>query len=181
MKETSKRLWLAFLWIALSVASLFISVVSYAQPDGQRTSYAIQDLVDGERFSKEVLYQYTGKLKIGMGTWVLTLLCVLGVAAIVAALVGIAIMSRQKPVKWPYVLTVFGVVGTAIPAALILLATLISVGAFPGTIVPGVYPIVTPLAVILCLIIVVRERKRVRRAHAAMKQNVFIRRGGDLY
>lgn len=180
MKRKNLKLWIAFVWIVLSVLSLFVSVVSYAQPGESRKTYALQHLLDGESFSHEVLYQYNGSLKVAIGSWVLTLLCVLGVAAIIAALVGIAVMSKQRPVKWPFVLTLFGVIGTAIPALLILLATLVSIGSFPGTISPGIYPIITPFAVLLCLIIVIQERKRVKLAHQTASRSGLLRKGGDL-
>lgn len=182
MKERKKNagLWIALVWLLLGVFSMFVSVVSYTTPAGVKTRYAIQDLIDGQRFSQEVLRQYTGSFKLEIGSWALTLLCVLAVCAIVSALLGILILSKQRPARWPFVMTVLGVVGTAIPALLILFAALLSASAFPGKIAPGVYPIVTPVAVLLCLLLVTRERKRVARATAAANENSYLQRGGDL-
>lgn len=180
MKKENTWLWIALLWIGISVFSMFIGVVSYTTPDGVKTTYALQDLIGGESFSKEVLYQYTGGFKVRIGTWALTLLCILAVGAILSALLGILIMSKQKPVRWPFVMTVLGVVGTAIPALLILVATVVSASSFPGRIAPGFYPIVTPIAVLLCLFLVIKERKRIAKANAVVRANAFIRPGGDL-
>ncbi len=93
------QLWVALLWIVVSIFSLFIGVISYTSPNGTKTTYALQDLINGERFSKEVLYQYTGSFRLTIGAWVLTLLCALAAAAILSALIGILIMSKQKPVR----------------------------------------------------------------------------------
>lgn len=179
-KKGNTGLWLALLWLTISIFSMFIGVVSYTTPDGVKTTYALQDLIGGERFSREVLYQYTGGFKVRIGTWALTLLCILAVGAILSALLGILIMSKQKPVRWPFVMTVIGVVGTAIPAILILVATVVSASSFPGRIAPGFYPIVTPIAVLLCLFLVIKERKRIAKANAVVRANAFIRPGGDL-
>ena len=179
-KKGNTWLWIALLWIAISIFSMFIGVVSYTTPAGVKTTYAIQDLINGVSFSKEVLYQYTGSFSIYIGTWALTLLCVLAICAILSALIGILIMSKQRPVRWPFVMTVIGVVGTSIPALLILFATVVSASSFPGRIAPGFYPIVTPVAVLLCLFIVIKERKRIAKANADIRENAYIRPGGDL-
>lgn len=179
-KTGNTLLWIALLWIAISIFSMFVGVVSYTTPGGVKTTYALQDLIIGDRFSKEVLYQYTGRLLIHIGTWALTLLCILAICAILSALTGILIMSKQKNVRWPFVMTVIGVAGTSIPALLILFATVISASSFPGRIALSFYPIVTPVTVSLCLFIVIKERKRIAKANADIKANVYIRRGGDL-
>lgn len=174
------QLWVALLWIVVSIFSLFIGVISYTSPNGTKTTYALQDLINGERFSKEVLYQYTGSFRLTIGDWVLTLLCALAAAAILFALIGILIMSKQKPVRWPFVMTVIGSVGTAIPSVAILVASLISASDFPGKITPGFYPILTPMAVVLCLAIVIKERKRIKQANRDIEKNAYLHPGGDL-
>lgn len=171
------------LWIAVSVLSMFISVVKYTKyyPTGKEvTVYAIQDLIDGTRFAHEVTYEYTGYV-IPIGEWVITALCILGVVAICAALIGIVILSKQRPVKWPYVMTMIGLVGTAIPSIVILFGVLLSVNYFPGTISCGFYPIVAPIATIICLFTVWRERRRVLAAQAAAEESKeLIYMAGDL-
>ena len=181
MEKQKERiwLWLAFLWIAISVLSMFISVISYTTEDGT-TRYAIQDLVDGKTFAKEVLSKYTGKIIVRIGSWALTLLCVVSVCAIAAALTGLMIMSKQRPVRWPFFMTLIGVIGTAIPALTILVATILSVKYFPGRISPGLYPIVTMFAVLFSLCIVIRERRRIKKSVADVKRNALIRPAGDL-
>lgn len=178
-KERS-RLGLALLWLGIGVVSLFVSVVSYTPPGGDKTTYAIQNLIDGETFSEEVLSQYNGSFRVDIGPWVLVALCVLAVAAIAAALVGILIMSKQRPIRWPFVMAVLGVIGTAIPSLAVFCAVVMSASYFPGVISPGVYPIVTLFATALCLCLIAKERKRIKEATAAQKGNAFIYKAGDL-
>lgn len=65
-------------------------------------------------------------------------------------------------------------------ALAVLCAVLASASNFPGKITPGFYPIVTPVATILCLCIVIRERKRIRKAVQTARKNAYIRPAGDL-
>lgn len=184
MKNKDKlRMLSPLLWIAVSVLSMFVSVIKYTKysPTGKLVhTYAIQNLLDGTRFADEVLSEYTG-YTVYIGKWFITALCVLGVAAICAALIGIVILSKQRPVKWPYVMTVFGLIGTAVPSIVIFIGVLLSVNYYPGTISCGFYPIVTPIAMIICLITVWRERRRVIAARAAAeKASSLIHMAGNL-
>ena len=165
-------------WIALSVVSMFLSAISYTPPDAERTTYALQDIIGGTNFYNEVLCEYTGPVLVDFGPWPLTVLCILAIASILAASVGIIILSRQRPTKWPYIMTLIGTVGTAIPSLLIFTAVLLSLRYFPGKISLGCYPIVTPIAMGLCLWIVVTERRRTMRAFK--NQSPYIHRAGDL-
>ena len=165
-------------WIALSVVSMFLSVISYTPPDAERTTYALQDIIGGTNFYDQVLSEYTGPILVEIGTWALTALCIMAIVSILAASVGIVILSRQRPTKWPYIMTIIGTVGTAIPSLLILTAVLASLHYYPGKISLGFYPIVTPIAMGLCLWIVVTERRRTMRA--LKNRSAYIHRAGDL-
>ena len=165
-------------WIVLSVASMFLSVISYTPPDAERTTYALQDIIGGTDFYNSVLSEYTGPIPVEIGTWALTALCILAIASILAASVGVVILSRQRPTKWPYIMTLIGTVGTAIPSLLIFASVFVSLHYFPGRIGLGFYPIVTPIAMGLCFWIVVAERHRTMRA--LKNQSSYIHRAGDL-
>lgn len=180
MKKENRWVLIALLWLCISVGSLFVGVISYTPPDGTRVTYAIGDLLRDDRFSQEVLRQYTGSFRLEIAPWVLTALCVLAVCAIAAALIGLLILSKQRSLRWPLVMTAVGAVGTAIPALIVLCASLLSASYFPGTITPGYYPIITPPSVALCLFLVAREQRRIKKAAAAAKENVYIHAAGDL-
>lgn len=171
---------ISLLCILLSVASLFVSVVIYRVPDNPK-SYAIQDMIDGETFTKEVMDQFQGKVLMQIDSWVLSVLCVLAALAILAALIGVIILSKQKPTTWPYVMTMIGLVGTAIPSVLLFILCLMSDDYFPHPITCGFYPIVTPIAMVISMITVTLERRRVKKAHMLQQRNsALIRPAGDL-
>lgn len=183
MKKVKETAWVlsSLLWILISVLSLFVSIISYQGEDGITVTYALQDLIVGDRFSREVLSQYTGEFHLAIGSWALTLLCVLAVAAILAAFVGVIILSKQRPVKWPYIMTLTGVIGTAIPSIAVFIAVIASISYFPGTISCGFYPIITPIAMAICLITVIREHKRIMRAiDSVNRAKDLIKPAGDL-
>ena len=165
-------------WIILSVISMFLSVVSYTPPGAEKTKYALQDLIGGTEFYEEVLSEYTGPLTLKIGTWALTLLCIVAVVSVLAAAAGVILLSRQKPTRWPYIMTLIGMIGTAIPSLLIFAAVLLSLRYFPGKIGLGFYPVITPIAMGLCLWIVVSERRRVMRA--LRNRSPYIHIAGDL-
>lgn len=180
-KRVNVTLIVAVLWIAVSVISLFIGVISYEPPGGVRTNYTLLNLLDGNRFTKEVLCEYTGSFRISIGTWTLTLLSVLAITAILAALIGVIVLSKQRPTRWPYIMTILGCVGTAIPSILIFAAVMLSRSYFPGNIRCGFYPIVTPIAMAICLWLVVQERRRKRKAKIDLSNAAdLLRPGGDL-
>lgn len=183
MKKIKEKVWVlcSLIWITISVSSLFISIISYRGTDGITVTYALQDLLDGDRFSKEVLSQYTGDFRLEIGSWGLTVLCILAVAAIFAASIGILILGNQKPVKWPYIMTLLGLIGTAIPSVAVFVAVIASISYFPGTITCGFYPIITPIAMLICFVTVKREHSRVLRAvKASHNVDNLILPAGDL-
>ena len=183
MKIRKEKVWVlcALLWIIISILSLFVSIISYQGEDGITVTYSLQDLIAGNQFSQEVLSQYTGEFRLEIGSWALTLLCVLAVAAILAAFVGVIILSKQRPVKWPYIMTLSGVIGTAIPSIAVFIAVIASISYFPGTISCGFYPIITPIAMAICLITVIREHKRTMRAiDSVNRAKDLIKPAGDL-
>lgn len=177
-----ERMWmlLALLWLGISVLSMFVGIVRYTDANGVSKTYAIQDMIDGEDFSHEVLSNYTGEFQVKIGAWALPVLCALAVGALAAALIGILILSKQRSTLWPFVMTIVGIVATAIPALAILAAVALSSRYFVGTIAPGFYPIVAPAANALCICIVAQERRRVKKAQRAITKNENIYVAGDL-
>ncbi len=74
-----------------------------------------------------------------------------------------------------------GISGTAIPAIIVLIAAPVSQQYLPGTFQCGVYPIITPIAMVLCMITVTKKYKRaLAEIRAAEKAKGLIRPGGDL-
>lgn len=175
-------------WLALSLAcltvsvlSLFTTVVAYTDIHGIVTTYNVIDLLGYKDFAEQVMFHYTGTLFLSVQDSMVIVITAIGVAAILLALVGVVTMSLQRRNRWPFVLALLGIVGTAIPSLTILGATLLSRDYFNGTISGGIYPIVTPIAMVVCLITVTRKRKRtLEELLAAERAEGLIRRAGDL-
>ena len=90
-------------------------------------------------------------------------------------------MSLQRPNTWQFVLALVGIIGTAIPAIIVIIAAPVSQQFLPGTFQFGVYPIITPIAMVLCMITVTQKHKRTQaELRAAEKAKGLIRPGGDL-
>ena len=111
----------------------------------------------------------------------LTILAVLAVLAIILAFIGVITMSLQRPNTWQFVMALVGIIGTALPAIIVIIAAPVSQRYLPGTFSFGVYPIITPIAMILCMITVTKKHKKTQaEIRAAEKAKGLIRPGGDL-
>lgn len=195
MKRT---LWLiiALLCIAASIFTLFLPVVTYVVPLGgitlqnhegavpldatAKVSLNILDFLKPEEL-RVVLAEYKGDHFLTIDNIVATILGVVAFLAIVAALVGVITMSRQRPNRWQFVLALVGIIGTTIPSLLIFVLLALSVNSFPGTFVPGIYPILTPITMVLCLLLVTSRHRRTQEELRAMEASRgLIYRGGDL-
>ena len=90
-------------------------------------------------------------------------------------------MSRQRPNKGSFVLSLVGIIGTAIPSIIVMIAAPVSRQYLPGFFQVGVYPIITPIAMALCIVTVTRKHKKTQaEIQAAEKAKGLLRPGGDL-
>lgn len=172
--------------LVLSFGSLFLPVVLYNPTQhGTVHAFPLLKLLDGESFVQNVLSEYRGSFLYGMSeetaNMVLLLLSVIGIAAIVLSFVGLKSMSKQYESIWPFVLTILGIVCTAIPAVALLIAVSMSGDGFTGTLRAGLYAYVTPAAMIISCITVTRRHKLTREELNVQKlASEFIRPAGDL-
>lgn len=181
MKKNISWLMPVLACIVASVASVFLPIFTYTYPSGRSVSFNITGFVQPTRELVNILASYTGPFELNIDQVWLTVLAVLAVLAIVAAFVGVITMSLQRPNTWQFVMALTGIIGTAIPALLIIVAALISQRYFPGTFTFGVYPIITPIAMVMCMITVTRKHRRTQAELRAMEQaKGLIRPGGDL-
>lgn len=174
---------LSLLCLLVSVASLFLSIITYTV--GRREySYNLLDLIRYEDFVDEVLVDYTGTFFLkwnGYEERILLVIAGIGVAAIMLAVIGIITMQVQRRNTFSFILTLLGLVGTLIPACAILIAVLMSQDYFAGSISSGLYPVVTPVAMIFCIITVTWKYRRSRDERKAMRTaGQLMRKSGDL-
>ena len=180
MKKNIQWLLPVLACIVASVASVFLPVLTYQYPHGQEIGYNIFDFIEPVELGR-IMSTYSGSFVVNIGQGFVTVLAVCAVLAIVAAFVGVITMSLQRPNTWQFVLALVGIIGTAIPSVVVFLAVILSKNYFPGVFRFGVYPIITPIAMVLCMITVTRKHKRTQaEIRAAEKAKGLIRPGGDL-
>lgn len=177
------KLWLlpVLTCIVASVASVFLPILTYAYPDGRKTSFNILNFAEPSQELTDILAPYNGPINIYIDRVWATVLAILAVSAIVAAFLGVITMSMQRHNTWQFLLALLGIIGTAIPAIIVIVAVPLSQKYLPGSFQFGVYPIITPIAMAMCLITVTRKHKRTKEERlAAEKAKDLIRPGGDL-
>lgn len=166
--------------IIASVASVFLPVLTYIYPNGQKATFNLFSFTEPSQELLDILASYNGPYVYIDKIW-LTILAVLAVLAIIVAFIGVITMSLQRPNTWQFVLALVGIIGTAIPAIIVIIAAPISRQFLPGTFQFGVYPIITPIAMVMCMITVTKKHKRTQaELRAAEKAKGLIRPGGDL-
>lgn len=164
--SAKKNLWIiiALGGIVLSLLSLFLPVIIYTTARGTKHSYNIVTLLsDLEGFIDTVFSEYSGSFLRGISVQTASfnavIVSIIGVAAIVCAFVGIITMSQQYTNTKAFILSVCGLIGTAIPSIVLLSMVLMSQNYFPGKIRAGAYMFITPLAMIAACRAVTYKRK----------------------
>jgi hypothetical protein len=181
MKKNIQWLMPVLACIIASVVSVFLPILTYVYPSGAKEAFNLFGFTEPSRNLLKILASYTGPYEMDIDKAWLTVLAVLAVLAIIAAFVGVITMSLQRPNTWQFVLALVGIIGTAIPAIIVIIAAPLSQRFFPGTFRFGVYPLITPVAMTLCMITVTRKHKRTQaELRAAEKAKGLIRPGGDL-
>lgn len=179
--DKKKWFYVAISCVAVSVLSLFFSIITYISPTGKVTHYNLINLLFETGFRDDVLGQYTGPVLWNMGGATVSLLAALAVAAVVCALVGLFTLRAQRPNTWQFILTLVGLVGTAFPSFLVILAVLLSENYFRGYLVCGISPIITPIAMVACIFVVVRRRNKVlEQLRKEMEAKGLVFQAGDL-
>ena len=181
MKKNIQWLMPILTCIIASVISVFLPVLTYVHPDGRKVAFNIFSFVTPSDELVNILWSYTGPFEMEIDSIWLAILAVLAVLAIIAAFVGVITMSSQRPNKWQFRLAMAGIIGTAIPALFVIIAAPISQQYLPGTFWFGVYPIITPVAMAMCMVSVTNKHKRTQAELEAIEKAAgLIRPGGDL-
>lgn len=156
-------------WLAIALTLLMVSLVSMLLPvltyelNGREVaSFNVLDIAEQSLELTAILSTYTGQLSLDIDPWVATLLAVLAGASVVAAFAGVITVSAQRPNRWQYMMAMTGLVGTLIPSVVIYVILILSIRYFPGTFRCGVYPIVTPIAMGICVYMVTHRYRHSR-------------------
>ena len=185
MKKNIRWLLPLIICIVASIASVFLPILSYTYESGayydSTAKFNIIDFIEPSEEFVDIMATYSGSWRVYIDEVWLTILSVTAVLAIIAALAGVITMSRQRPNTWQFIMALAGIIGTAIPSLLVFLAVILSKNYFPGRFSFGVYPIITPIAMILRLIAVTQKHKKTQaEIQAEEKAKGLIRRAGDL-
>lgn len=179
--ENTKWFYVAISCVGISVLSLFTSIISYTAIDGAVYHYSILGLLQGNKFSDTVLTQYYGPVLWNMVGSTITVLSLIFIASLICAVVGLMTLRAQKPNKLNFRLTIVGLLGTSFPSFLVILAVILSGNYFNGSIMCGISPIITPVAMAFCIRVVIRRRNKVmEQLQAEIKEKGLIWSAGDL-
>ena len=99
--------------IIASVASVFLPILTYIYPKGQKVSFNIFSFTEPSKDLLDILTSYNGPYEMYIEKIWLNILAVFAVLVIVAAFIGVITMSLQRPNTWQFVLAVLGIIGTA--------------------------------------------------------------------
>ncbi len=159
----NKENWfkVAIAGLAVSVFSLFTTIIRYESTAGEVYKYSIVELIKNDDFSKRVLNQYTGKVLWHMDGTVIVGLVILMVVSLICAIVSLITLRAQYPNKRQFILAIVSLIGVAFPSFLVILAVMLSEKYFIGTISCGMAPIISPVAIIICIIAVVKRKNKV--------------------
>lgn len=183
-----KKAWIytAIGAIVLSLASLLLPIITYTSArTGKTDSYNIVALFANDTFIKNVFLEYSGdflynatKNEVSVST---ILLCLIGLGAIVLAIVSILSMSKQYESAKPFYLSIGGMIGTAIPSVVLLILYIVSRYQFAGKMTIGAYIYITPAAMIIaCLAVTSKHRMNREMAKAMEEARAYIHPAGDL-
>lgn len=181
MMEKNKWFYVALGSLAVSILSLFVSVITYKMPNGVKTSYNILDFFQGERFVREVLVDYRGHVFWRIDSGSVRVLAVLALGALIMSVVGICTMRAQRPRTWQFVMALVGLAGTAIPSLLIFYAVLQSSRGFAGRIRIGIAPVIMPIAAVISIIAVTyRRNSALKELERQAREQNLIWEAGDM-
>lgn len=180
--EKKNWFYLALTALALSVASLFLPILKYTTSGGTKYSFTLPDLLLGnEAYESVVMEQYDGPVILELNSRAAAILGALAVLAFVCALVGLFSLRAQRPKTRQFILTIVGLVGVSIPSLLLIVCVLGFQNYYSGVIQFGIAPILSPLAIVLCLVAVCYRQSHVsKRLRKEAEASGLIHQAGDL-
>lgn len=163
MKKLSdnKLIALAYSGLVISVSSAFTTIVGYTNSTGEHRTFSLIDfLTDSNGFGAFVFTEYIGRAYVQYKSWQLFLLITLGAIAIICALAGLMRLSRQTDNLLSFILTIIGLVMTMAPALIIIICTVALKEYYLGVISCGIYPLISPVAMTVCVVAATKMRRR---------------------
>ncbi len=184
-KITNRVGWfyLALGCVIVSIASLFLPVFKWGGGlDRRAFSFNIVDLIRQDAdFNKYVLNNYYGPIVWNISSGMVVILSVVMIAALICAVVGLVTLRVQRPNTANFVLTIIGLIGILIPSVTAIVCVAVFGKYFTGTLSLGIAPIISPIAILICIGAVIRRKnKAAEELQAEVLQKGLMRSGGDL-
>ncbi len=178
-KITEKMTWfyIAIGGIAVSLLSMFLPILKLDD-----IGFNIIDLVGGnETFDYYVISMYSGPVIWNITSSTVAFLAILGVAALVFAVVGLVTLRVQRPNTKNFVLTLVGMVGILIPSLTAIICVVIFGKYYYGKLSLGVAPIISPIAILVSIGVVIRRKNKVaEELRKEVEEKGLIWKAGDL-
>lgn len=180
--KENKLVVIAYSGLIVAILSTFTTIVGYTNAAGVHKTFTIIDFLgDAKGFGSFIFGEYTGKEFVTYQPWQLYVLIALGVIAIICAFTGLMKLSKQTDNNMSFALTILGLLITMAPSAILFIEFTILRNQFLGTISCGIYPIVSPIAMIICIAAATKMRRRNIEYRKKLKEaEGLIFRGGDL-
>lgn len=179
-----KKAWfyIAISCVGISILSLFFSIITYRGTYGVKYSFSIVDLlIHTEKFEDQVLNQYNGPVVWDITGTITVALVVIAVFGILCSIIGLFTLRAQRPNTWQFILTITGLICVAVPSVVLIVCVVGYGKYYHGTLGFGVAPIITPIAMVLCIATVIRRKNRVaEELRRELEAKGLIRRAGDL-
>lgn len=182
--KNKKWIYFAISGLVISIISLLFPIITYTDQRGTAHAFNIFQLLSGG-FAQIVQGEYTGEslIRLSQSSFdaIIAVIGVLGTIAIVLSMIGLRSMSKQYESQWPFRLTLCGLIGTAIPAFLLLTAFALSTNYYLGEISLGLYVIITPVAMIASCVAVIKRHQLTKAELEIQKEAAkYIYVAGDL-
>lgn len=181
--KENKLVAIAYSGLAIAILSAFTTIVSYTNSSGVHRSFSLINFLaeDASGFGPFVFAEYKGEAYMTYENWQPFFLIALGTIAIACAFIGLVHLSKQTDNKLSFVLTILGLIGTMAPSLIIFICIIALKDNYLGTISCGIYPIVSPIAMIVCIAAAAKMRRRNVEYRKKLKEaEGLIFRGGDL-
>lgn len=180
--KENKLVAIAYSGLIIAILSAFTTIVGYTNVAGVHKTFSLIDfLVDAKELGSFVFHEFTGESLVNYHPWQLFVLIALGTVAIVFAFAGLLKLSKQTDNKTSYILTMIGLLITMAPSVVLFIEFTLLKDRYLGTVSCGIYPIVSPIAMIICIAAATKMRRRNIEYRKKLKEaEGLIFRGGDL-
>jgi hypothetical protein len=179
--EKQNWFYLAIGGVAVSIISLFMSIITYVTSFDKYT-FNIMDFIG---FNKEIdtvlAAGYRGPSTITINGWLAGILGFLAVAAVVCAVIGLITLREQRPNTAQFTLTIIGLIGVMIPSIVAMVVVFGYGKDYAGEISLGLAPIITPIAMFFSIMAVIRRKNKVaEEIQNELRAKGLIHEAGDL-